>query len=283
MTFSLPARAGRLFGVRRLLLEPGGGRPLRARARGVGAAASQNITDPRTRPAPARPARERRCTAARRSTQVVGPSAARRVPAAHVRRRGGPHGGLLGRAHARPRTRRAEGAGCVAAGNLLADDGRAGGDGRRVRASAEDAPRRPARRRARGGARRGRRGGAGALRRAAGRRRGRLAGRRPARRLGTASRSHELAGSGTLWRPQLDDYVRARARPDARPRATACRATGSGWRSRRAPRRSLGAHVGDPAPVGLGGQLDRLVGRARAARSRRSSRPRRRRRRARPP
>ena len=53
MTFSLVGRCARtgMLGHRRVVVQPGGRRPLRARrGPGVGAACSQNVTDPRLGP-----------------------------------------------------------------------------------------------------------------------------------------------------------------------------------------------------------------------------------------
>ena len=136
----------------------------RARAR-VGAACSQNVTDPSLGPCPARPARRRRRRRPRRSRWSPSATPLHRayrqltVVDAH-----GPHGGLLGRAHARPARRRRRRDGCVAAGNLLADEAVPAAMVRGVRAD-PDGEHLGDRlvRGARGRARRRRRGGAGAV------------------------------------------------------------------------------------------------------------------------
>ena len=151
-----------------------------------------------------------------------GGDAARRLPPADRRRRARPHGGLLGRAHARaasPR-RRARTAPRPATCSptrtcprrwSTAFARRAGGHlGDRLVAALAAGPRRR------------RRGGAGALGRAGRRRRVAWPVDRPARRLDRRRPDRGArARSGSGWQPLADDYV-TRALDPAPRRATGC-------------------------------------------------------------
>ena len=104
---------------RRLLLEPGGGRPLRCVRAGVGAACTQNITDPRLGPRLLDLMRDG-ANAQQAMATLVATDRSDRVPAADGRRRRRRHGGLLRRRRPSGSHRTVGAPDAVAAGNLLA-------------------------------------------------------------------------------------------------------------------------------------------------------------------
>ncbi len=182
---------------------------------GVGAAASQNITDPRLGP------RLLDLLAAGRSPQEAIDEVVASEPDVEYRQLAVVD--LQGRTAAFSGAQTlgehasAQGSGAVAAGNLLAGHGRAGGDGRGLRGERGERARRPARRGAPCRARGGGRGGAGALGRAAARRR-RAPGRSPTSgSTGPTIRSPELAALWQLWKPQTGRLRAAGARAGGGP------------------------------------------------------------------
>ena len=250
VTFSLAARcaASGRFGIVVLVVEPGRRRALRPCARRRRARRRRRTSPTR------RSGRALLDLLAERPAGARGDGAARRDAPPHaefrqltLRRRRRARRPSYSGERTLGRHATAEGVGCVAAGNLLADEGvpeamvdafedAAGDDlGDRLVAALI------------GRARRRRRGGAGALGRPAGRRRRRLAGRRPARRLARRADRTSSRGCGRSGSRSSTPTSRARS-TRRRRRATACPATSSHAgtiRSRRQTRRGTHGDHGD--------------------------------------